>query len=69
MRKPAVKPTVSVKKKSVTATRAVRRPWSRAELKTVGSMLTKNKTVREIADKVGRNLGSVASKIKREQLR
>jgi hypothetical protein len=69
MGKPAVKPRVSVKKKSVPAKRAVPRPWSRAELKTGVSMLDKNKPVLEIAEKVGRHPGSVASKIRREQLR
>jgi hypothetical protein len=67
MGKPAVKPKVSAKK--IPAKRVVPRPWSRGELKTVVSMITKNKTVREIADRLSRHPGSVASKIKREQLR
>jgi hypothetical protein len=69
MGKPAVKPKMSVKKKPIPAKRAVPRPWSRTELKTVVSMLDKDKTVREIADKLNRHPGSVASKIKSEQLR
>lgn len=69
MGKRLVKPKLSVKRTSVPAKRAVRQPWSRVELRTVVSMLDKNKSIQEIAEKLGRHPGSVASKIRREQLR